>query len=95
MNVGDTCFIITRDAAWTIVQSSVDRVSRNGRFVNVNGYAGQSYLAGEDVFPSYEQARAAAIAERDRLVKLAEQGRLRLDARRLARLKALTWEPAP
>lgn len=90
MKVGDPCYLITRDAAWTIVESSVDRVSRTGRFVNVNGYRDRSYIAGKEVFATYRQARAAAMEERDRLVSIAP--RLGLSDREVKRLKALQWE---
>ena len=92
MKPGDTCFVITRDAAWTIVQSSVDRVSSSGRFINVNGFKARSYLARKEVFPTFEEARCAAAAERDRLVSLAP--RLGLSEREVARLRALSWERA-
>ena len=93
MKVGDPCFLITRDAAWTIVRSAVDRVSRTGRFINVNGYRERSYIAGKEVFPTYREARYAAMAERDRLVSIAP--RLGLSDREVKRLKALEWEMKP
>lgn len=94
MKPGDTCYLITNDAAWTIVRSAVDRASANGRFINVNGYRGQSYIAGRDVFPSYAEARSAAMAKRDRRVQLVEQGKVKMRPDELAKLKALSWGPS-
>ena len=92
MKPGDTCYLITNDAVWTIVRSAVDRASANGRFINVNGFRGQSYIAGRDVFPSYAEAKAEAIAKRDRRIQLVEQGKLKMRPDELAKLKALSWE---
>lgn len=90
MKPGDPCYLITRDAAWTIVKTAVDRVSAKGRFVNCNGFRERSYIAGKEVFSTFEEARQAAEAERDRLVRIAP--RLGLSQREVARLRALSWE---
>ena len=92
MKPGDPCYLITRDAAWTIVKTAVDRVSASGRFVNCNGYRERSYIAGKEVFATFEEARQAAAAERDRLVRIAP--RLGLSQREVARLRSLSWEPS-
>lgn len=89
LNIGDPCYLVTRDAAWTIVKTAVDRVSAKGRFVNCNGW---SYIFGKEVFASFEDARSAAEAERDRLV--ANAARFGLSQREVARLRALKWEAA-
>lgn len=92
LNIGDPCYLITKDAAWTIVKTAVDRTSPGGRFVNCNGLKKRSYIFGKEVFASFEDARSAAEAERDRLV--ANAARFGLSQREVARLRALKWEAA-